>query len=348
MKKIINIVLTICVTGTTLFSYAQNTPQGVSIAPTQTPPSKNAMLDVVSSDKGILVPRVEYNTLLEATDPENTSGVQGLLAPMNIESDEDGLLVFVTDQNENYGYWFFDGQANPGQWKQLSDGSAVSLWTSHSNLSDIFRTQGNVGIGITDPNEKLQVHNGAKITGEIPVLRSEDNTAQILPTMKFDANLGPNITPSPELLGYLQYLPGHCGGNPGQCFAGYFILSNDLTVMGNVSSTSDINLKTNIVPLDGALSKINSINGVSFNWINSSDTSKHIGVIAQNVELVYPELVQTLPDGTKTVNYPSLVAPLIEATKEQQQIIEAQQQRIQQLETQFLLLLQRIEALEQN
>ncbi|MDE1463828.1 tail fiber domain-containing protein [Spartinivicinus poritis] len=78
---------------------------------------------------------------------------------------------------------------------------------------------------------------------------------------------------------------------------------------------SDQHLKQNIIPIDNALDKAVQLNGVSFEW--RSDNQKDIGVIAQDVEQVFPELVSTSPKtGFKQVNYAGLVSILIEAMKE--------------------------------
>lgn len=89
------------------------------------------------------------------------------------------------------------------------------------------------------------------------------------------------------------------------------ILSN-----GVITQSSDIQLKKSIEPLSNALSKILSLNGVSFFWKDKlKDADKQIGLLAQDVEKVFPELVQTNADGYKSVNYSGVIAPLIEALK---------------------------------
>lgn len=82
---------------------------------------------------------------------------------------------------------------------------------------------------------------------------------------------------------------------------------------------SDENLKEDIRPLKGSLDKILQLEGVSYTWKESK--SEDVGLIAQNVETVYPELVKT-EDGKKQVDYQKLVAPLIEALREQQNEIK--------------------------
>jgi hypothetical protein len=90
--------------------------------------------------------------------------------------------------------------------------------------------------------------------------------------------------------------------------------------------TSDATLKKNIQTLTNALDKIEKLRGVSFNW--KSDGKAQIGLIAQEVEKVIPDVVSTGNNGLKSVEYGNLVAVLIEGMKEQQKQIEALQAEI--------------------
>ena len=65
---------------------------------------------------------------------------------------------------------------------------------------------------------------------------------------------------------------------------------------------------------------LNDIRGVSFNW--NSDDRKSVGVIAQEVEKVLPELIGSTEDNMKTVNYNGLIGVLIEAVKELSKRVE--------------------------
>jgi hypothetical protein len=96
---------------------------------------------------------------------------------------------------------------------------------------------------------------------------------------------------------------------------------------------SDGTLKTNIKPLErGALAKIRQLRGVSFDWIESEGGARSIGLIAQDVEPLFPEAVAVRQDGKKTVDYAKLAVPLIEAMKEQQEQIAELEKRIEALE----------------
>ncbi|HEY0907789.1 MAG TPA: tail fiber domain-containing protein [Candidatus Paceibacterota bacterium] len=101
--------------------------------------------------------------------------------------------------------------------------------------------------------------------------------------------------------------------------------SYNLDVNGTVGATtyfytSDKKLKANIKPLTGSLANITKLQGVSFDW--KKDGTSSIGLVAQDVEEVYPTLVSENDKGIKSVQYANLVAPLIEAIKEQQKQIE--------------------------
>jgi len=85
------------------------------------------------------------------------------------------------------------------------------------------------------------------------------------------------------------------------------------------NSTSDINIKKNIKPILSPIPKLLQLNGVHFNWI--SDNRPSMGVIAQDVEKVFPELVCENNDH-KTVNYNGLIGVLIECIKDQQKQID--------------------------
>lgn len=99
------------------------------------------------------------------------------------------------------------------------------------------------------------------------------------------------------------------------------------------TSSSDLRLKENITAIENALQKTLALRGVTFNWKNDQDQEDRIGVIAQEVEKIIPELVFTNEvDGYKGVRYQELSALLIEAIKEQQMILENQQQKIRELE----------------
>jgi hypothetical protein len=104
-------------------------------------------------------------------------------------------------------------------------------------------------------------------------------------------------------------------------------------VTGNVTAagffhSSDANLKENVQTI-GGVALISKLRGVSFDW--KKDGSHSMGVIAQEVEAVLPSAVRTGANGTKYVEYDQLIAPLIEAIKEQQAQIDELKKEIEAL-----------------
>lgn len=90
------------------------------------------------------------------------------------------------------------------------------------------------------------------------------------------------------------------------------IIVSGITTAIDFDSTSDISLKKDIEEIDNPLEIINALHGVKFTW--KSDDKKTIGVVAQEVEKILPELVGK--GNPKTVNYNGLIGVLIEAVKE--------------------------------
>jgi len=89
-------------------------------------------------------------------------------------------------------------------------------------------------------------------------------------------------------------------------------------------SGSDARWKQDIQPITGALDKVLQLSGVSYNWRkdefpeNKFDDKTHLGLIAQDLENIIPELVTTGPDGYKGIDYNGLAPLLIGAIQEQQ------------------------------
>jgi len=96
------------------------------------------------------------------------------------------------------------------------------------------------------------------------------------------------------------------------------ITASNITVSGTVTANSDEKLKENVITIENALEKVLSLRGVEYDRIDSGD--HQIGVIAQEVEKIIPEVVYG--DKIKSVAYANIVALLIEAIKEQQKEIE--------------------------
>jgi hypothetical protein len=99
--------------------------------------------------------------------------------------------------------------------------------------------------------------------------------------------------------------------------------SSNLTVTGEVTAYSDERIKDNIEVIADPLTKILSVRGVTFTRTDQwDDKKKHMGVIAQEIEQYFPEVVHEEENGMKTVNYGAMAGAFIEAFKEQQKQID--------------------------
>ena len=142
----------------------------------------------------------------------------------------------------------------------------------------------------------------------------------------------------------------------GGTISGPVSINGTLDVTGNITATAEITayysdrrLKTDIVTIENALVKVKKLNGVTYrpNELAKSyglDTNSDVvGLFADEVELVLPQAVKPAPFDTdengnsksgenyKTIQYEKVVPLLVEAIKEQQSIIEAQQAKIDRL-----------------
>ena len=96
---------------------------------------------------------------------------------------------------------------------------------------------------------------------------------------------------------------------------GKALFNNDVVAF----SSSDKRFKDNITPINNPIEKIKKIGGYEFDWNEKSSYEGHdVGVIAQEIEKVLPEIVTTRDNGYKAVKYDKIVALLIEGIKDQQ------------------------------
>ncbi|MFA5744984.1 MAG: tail fiber domain-containing protein, partial [Candidatus Paceibacterota bacterium] len=162
------------------------------------------------------------------------------------------------------------------------------------NTNSFVVAQSNrVGIGTTSPFAKLSIHANANETNKTLFAIGSSTSAYATTTLFSIANTG-DVT---------------INGSGGTCVIG--------SGSGATMCSSDEQLKTNITVIPDALHNIEQIKGVTFNWADTTkNQNQFIGVIAQDVQKVFPQAVATLSDGYLAVDYGALVAPLIEAVKE--------------------------------
>jgi len=107
----------------------------------------------------------------------------------------------------------------------------------------------------------------------------------------------------------------------------------NFTATGTVTSSSDARLKENITTIDNALSKVLNLRGVEYDRPDLEGSPHHIGVIAQEIEEIIPEVVSEDDSGYKKVAYGNLVGLLIEAIKEQNDTINTLKAEVETLKS---------------
>jgi hypothetical protein len=206
---------------------------------------------------------------------------------------------------------------------------------------------GNVGIGTSSPNSTLTVGNSTgSIPGEIsinPAAASNEggqiNIRKSLNGSTADWIIDQYGTTSSDarlrIFNSIAETNGVTIMENGNIGMGSLTPSVRLQVAGDIiansiAGSSDLRFKTNITPIENPLQKVLQLRGVNFDWNKkafperSFSESKAIGFIAQEVEKVLPEVVQTekTVEGYKAVQYDKVVALLVEAIKEQQKQID--------------------------
>ena len=221
------------------------------------------------------------------------------------------------------------------QAQTITPGQIVKWFDADGYLTDSVITEsdrGLVGIGTMSPQAKLHVAGSAILVdgaGNEQAYIGGDGAGN-------DAQFG---SLNPSVNGAAVY--NNTTGRYMELNASRFI------------TVSDGRLKTNVTPLSDALEKLMQIRGVSFDWNNLARSAGHepgqreVGVIAQEVEAVFPELVTTSGrGGYKAVDYSRLTAVLIEAVKtlktENERLKSEKDQEIQALWTRISMLEQRV------
>ncbi len=223
-------------------------------------------------------------------------------------------------------------------------------WTNLNAVKMTLSANGSLGIGVTVPQAQLHTTGSVRFGGISfatgSALLMADGSGNVsrysLPSSSLMAfatnsptiNALPRFNASNVLVNSQLFDDGTnigIGGNPAT--------NAKVTVYGVVNTLSDSREKTNITPIENALEKLNGINGYNYTWKDSDE--KQIGLIAQEVEKVFPEAVSQNTVGTKFLNYDGMIPVLTEAVKQQQKLIEAQSKQIE-------ILMQEVEKLKKK
>ena len=210
---------------------------------------------------------------------------------------EKGQALTYSELDVNFGSYFRSASTN-GQVLTLYYPSSSQVPVNSGSVEvSLIKGLQNAGV-----NKRLTVFSGSSAVSSSQGLILDTNN-----------NLGIGVNESSDLP--LSYK---------------LMVSGSIKASGTVVQGSDSRLKEDIYPIDNALSRIENIDGVYFTYKDSGE--KSIGVIAQDIQNILPEVVSEDNNGYLGVNYSGIVPVLIEAVREQNSIIKDLEDRISDLE----------------
>jgi hypothetical protein len=315
---------------------------------TQTPSSMLEILGLGSSDHGLLKASDAADNDEIILDPNfgvtqnrtnayfNNALVGGTISLRVSDAAARDTVALTAASNGNVGI----GTSSPRGGLDIANDAAIPLIVERtSTLGGGFVWQD----FMADGNHQWRINGDSSNGGGTANLKFStvsDNGATVKPRFVLDPSgrIGINeLTPTATL---------HVGATGGIRFeglahdaTGHYLCHDSATGLvthGASCAASDERLKKDITPVTNALEKITKLQGVNYHWKDENrGTRMELGLVAQTVENIIPEVVDTASDdmGTKSIRYENLVALLIEGMKEQQAQIDAQQKRIETLET---------------
>ena len=258
------------------------------------------------SDKGVALKTGGYIRQYVAPNGAISFGTSDTATPSHsIELQQQfGITPNSGDYTDIVQNMYWDNTA-PAGWRSRQGGGGSLIRPRGGNTTGTFGASGSIEFAVTGAPPTVPAGTKLEVTqslwldanGNVGIGGGFDNVFT-RPTKTLHVNGEARI----------GSIPSVGGGTPL-----YYSAIGEL-----ISNVSDARLKTNITTLTGSLDKVNSLRGVTFNWLNGLTGSAFVGFIAQEVESVIPELVYTStmdPEQYKGVYYAEMTALLVEAVK---------------------------------
>jgi trimeric autotransporter adhesin len=196
------------------------------------------------------------------------------------------------------------------------------------NLADVSVK---VGIGVTAPTATLHVKTNSTLTNAHLLLEEDAGDFARLRFQKaslagefWDIAGNTHATNSTARLNFFYNGVGDILRLQGD---------GNAVLLGNLTQLSDSRLKTNIVPLKNSLPLLMQLNAYRYHWKNDlQDNSVQIGLLAQELQTVFPELVKRDEKGLMSINYTGLIPVLVQTIKEQQLRIDTLEVKLEKVE----------------
>ena len=273
----------------------------------------------------------------ERLNIQNSTGNLGINDANPLEKLSVKGRIKMDDPSKGLGKVLTSDANGVGTWQIV--GSPASGWTSTgANLHNT--SLGFIGIGTSTPHAPLQLSNSI-INRKIVLYEAANNDHQFYGMGINSSTLRYQV----ESIGAAHiFYAGLTAASSKELFR---IAGNgSVTVNGQFTLTSDARLKKNIRPIENIMPKILAMNGKTYNWVeDSKPTETQIGFIAQEVEKIFPELVQTNETGYKSVNYIALVPVLLEGIKDLQKQLDGKTSDINLLKSEMASIKEMINSI---
>ena len=198
-------------------------------------------------------------------------------------------------------------------WNSMPFGTPNATGGTETNRMTLTNS-GFLGLNNSSPHAVIQVDN--QLNNRRIVLWEQNNNS----TEFFGFGINSGV---------LRYqVPNANSGNAHVFYAANSTLlsifgNGNATLAGTLTQLSDARLKKDIIPIKNALAGLNKLNAYNYYWIDETkDKDLQTGLLAQEVEQVYPQLVKKNNDGLLSVNYSGFIPLLIKGMQEQQQTID--------------------------
>lgn len=209
------------------------------------------------------------------------------------------------------------GAANPASTLHVTGNTYVSSNLQVGEVANLYvdTINSRVGIGKTNPGFDLDVSGDINFTGSF-----YQNGSVFVSSLWTDSISATNT---------LYYNSSNVG--IGTATADYNLhVQGAIYASGDITAFSDMRMKENILPIENALERVNQIGGYTYN--KKGETVDEVGVLAQEVMKVFPQVIRGSEDTNYSVAYGNMVAILIEAIKEMKSQLDTAHGRIDELE----------------
>jgi hypothetical protein len=213
----------------------------------------------------------------------------------------------------------------------LTIGPGTPSGSAGWNASAVLRLQQ----GSTGDNVFIQLRNRADVGDYTGILFSDNNIGGYIAFRTYVGS-GANDGNNGDYMVYGTYTDHIFQNGSSETVNGktetFRISANgNVRATGDVTAYSDRRVKENIITIDNALEKTLQLRGVFYNRTDKDDKSQKVGVIAQEIQEILPQVVSEDYNGLLSVSYGNITGVLIEAIKEQQTQIESQKSEIDEL-----------------